>query len=243
MFSYDYFDLVLGLSDSPVSLIGHDIGGAVAIGFSAKYPDLCQAVCLISPVGIRYNSIKKEEALKMKYVGEYMYYKRRFGIADEVEGQYFDNSPECLHKQLIEKQKSMITWQLNNTNGYLGAILSSIRSFPLRGMEELFTAVGRFERPVLVLWGEGDHVTSYARSINIAERCFPKGYVVTVAECGHHPLVEKFTDVMTEILSFFKLAHEEIDRQVAEARAKLDLEAQDDAVRDGHDTFGNGNYN
>jgi pimeloyl-ACP methyl ester carboxylesterase len=200
---------VLGLADNPVSLIGHDMGGAVAVGFAAKYPDLCLSLCLLAPVGIKYMEMESESWLKQKYFGEYVMYNSRNSLASKAENIFFDTSPECPYRELVDKYTSMINWQIDNTNGYLGAILSGIRLFPLRGMDELFTAVGRFDRPVLVLWGTDDGVASYSRSINIMERCFPKGYVVGVRDCGHHPLIEQFTDVMTEILSFHKICHED----------------------------------
>lgn len=200
---------VLGLADSPVSLMGHDLGGAVAVGFAAKYPDLVLSLCLIAPMGIKYNKFESEKWLKRKYVGEYFMYSRRQTLAARAEETFYNTAADVPHRALIDRHMAMTEWQMNNTNGYLGALLSTIRLFPLRGMDELYTAVGRFERPVLVLWGENDPVASYSRSINIMERCFPKGYVVGVRECGHHPLLEQFTDVMTEVLSFHKIAHED----------------------------------
>jgi hypothetical protein len=200
---------LFGVGEKTGCLFGLDKGAAVAVGFAAKYPDLCLSLCLIAPVGIKYSDIENEEMLKRKMIGEYYMYSGRKKLSAKAELGYFDTTPESSHRALIDKQIDMVDWQINNTAGYLGAILSTIRLFPLRGMDELFTAVGRFDRPVLVLWGEDDTITSYSRSINIMERCFPKGYVVGVRECGHVPLAEQFTDVMTELLSFHKIVHED----------------------------------
>lgn len=44
------------LSTSPVHLLGHCLGGAVAIGFAVKFPHLCKSICLIDSAGIRLKS-------------------------------------------------------------------------------------------------------------------------------------------------------------------------------------------
>jgi pimeloyl-ACP methyl ester carboxylesterase len=53
------------------------LGGAVAAGFAAKYPNLCASLSLISPLGIKYRPLKKEGWLNSKYFGEYLMAKRR----------------------------------------------------------------------------------------------------------------------------------------------------------------------
>ena len=87
---------------------------------------------------------------------------------------------------------------------------STFRLFPVRGMEELFTAIGRHSRPVLVIWGEHDKICPYRKSIEVLEAAFPKGYIVDIRECGHNPIVEKFDETMTEVLAFHKQTYDTV---------------------------------
>jgi pimeloyl-ACP methyl ester carboxylesterase len=160
--------VVLGLSTHPVSFIGYDLGGAVATGFCAKYPDLCQSLTLIAAMGCKYRVLEKEALIKKKYFGEYIVFKRRGTFGPAQEDDFHDTHIEAPHRAMIDKQIAMINWQILNTPGYLGAILSTIRLFPMRGMEELFTAIGRFKRPVLVLWGDNDEITPYKKCIKVS---------------------------------------------------------------------------
>ena len=196
---------VLGVvTNSKVSLIGFDMGGAVATGFAAKYPNLCASLTLINPIGVKYRKMKSESMLMRKYVGEYMILNSKSNLVSIQEKDFFDLSPESPHRPLIDRQVAMVQWQLDRTAGYLGALLSAVRLFPLRGMEELYTAVGRHPRPVMVIWGTEDEVCNYAPCVRKMEQSFPKGCIVDIKDCGHNSVFEKFDEVVTELLCFHK---------------------------------------
>jgi len=135
----------LGLSDKAAGLIGYDLGGAVAVGFAARYPHFCKSLTLISPIGIVYRSGFNEKNLTPKYTGEFEMAKQRkiISLPEMQEVDFFTVTPDAPHRYLIDKQIAMVEWQVKNTPGYLGSILSLIRSFPMRDMDELFSAVGR----------------------------------------------------------------------------------------------------
>ena len=49
----------------PVSLLGHSLGGALAIGFSSKYPDMVKELFLIDSKGVRHNGSLLDEILTL----------------------------------------------------------------------------------------------------------------------------------------------------------------------------------
>ena len=192
------------MTNSKVSLIGFDLGGAVATGFAAKYPNLCASLTLIAPIGAKYKRMKNEKMLSRKYIGEYMILNSKSALVSAQEADFHDKHAEAPHRPLIDRQAAMVQWQLDCTAGYLGAMLSAIRLFPLRGMEELYTAVGRHPRPVLIVWGTEDEVTPYKPCVRKMEKSFPKGCIVDIQSCGHNSVFEKFDEVVTELLCFHK---------------------------------------
>jgi pimeloyl-ACP methyl ester carboxylesterase len=197
---------VLKLSDSPVAFIGYDMGGAVATGFAAKFPNYCLSLTLISPLGIKFKSSLNEKVMQRKYSGIYYMSKQKKILEDLQESDFHDADMLSSHRYLIDKQKLMIKWQIKYTNGYLASLLSTYRYFPVRNMEELFTSIGRHPRKTLVIWGIQDKVCNYKKCIRAIEEDFPHGTVLDVADCGHNCVFEKFEDVAREILSF----HEEV---------------------------------
>lgn len=76
------------------------MGGAVAAGFAAKYPNLCASLSLVSPLGIKYKPIQSEQWLQRKYFGEYMMMKQRRTLAAQQEGDFYDKSEDSPHRYL-----------------------------------------------------------------------------------------------------------------------------------------------
>lgn len=180
------------------------MGGAVAAGFAAKYPNLCASLSLVSPLGIKYRPLKKEGWLNSKYFGEYLMLQRRHTIHLDQEADFYDKTPDSAHHYLIDRQTAMVQWQVLHTPGFLGAVLSTYRNFPMRSMDELFTAIGRHPRPTLSVWGDRDVICTYKKCIRVTEESFPKGIIVDIADCGHNVPSEKFEDLVKELLTFHK---------------------------------------
>lgn len=155
-------------------------------------------------MGIAYMEIEKEESLKKPMIGECYWSSAKRNILEEGEAFFYDTSKEAPHRYHIDKQVAMVQWQMENTPGYMGALLSSIRTFPLRSMEELYAAVARHPRSVLIILGDQDAVTDYAEVTSSMEACFEKATIVDIRDAGHNPIAEKFNETMLEILSFAK---------------------------------------
>lgn len=192
----------LGLNNTPASIIGYDLGGAVAAGYAAKYPTICAGLIFMSPIGIRYRDIKKEKLLQSKYIGEYIIRKRRYEIASMQQDDYYNTSTDAQHRIYIDKQMDAVRWQIEHTPGYLGAVLSTIRKFPLRLMDELYIAIGRHRRPVLVLLGDKDVVCPYVLCMNKCMSFFPSASIIDVRDCGHNIIAEKLDESGNEIICF-----------------------------------------
>ena len=193
----------LKLSNVPIQLIGHGMGGLIATGFCAKYPSVVTALTLLAPMGLGYMPIPNIKFLRIPVISNFFWFKKR-NIKQEGEAFFFDLSEETPHRYLIDKQIAMAQWQMENTPGYMEAVLSSLLVLPLASTEELYAAVGRHPRPVLVLWGDQDTVTPYAAGVLSMRACFERGTIVDVRYAGHNILAENFNDTMNEILAFSK---------------------------------------
>jgi pimeloyl-ACP methyl ester carboxylesterase len=194
----------LNLTKKPAAFVGYDMGGSVAAGFAAKYPNLCASLSLLNALGIKYKPLHNEKLFNRKYAGEYFMSRQKNKLAAQQDHDFFDKDSVSTHRYLIDKQSAMVTWQIKNTPGYLGALLSTYRYFPLRGMEELYTAIGRHPRKALIIWGDHDVVCPYRKCVKLMEESFPRGNIVDVLDCGHNCVFEKFEDVVRELLAFNK---------------------------------------
>jgi len=100
IFTHLYMNIALNLTRParPAAFVGYDMGGAVAAGFAAKYPNLCASLSLVSPLGIKYKPIQSEQWLQRKYFGEYMMMKQRRTLAAQQEGDFYDKSEDSPHR-------------------------------------------------------------------------------------------------------------------------------------------------
>lgn len=178
------------------------MGGVVATGFAAKYPRQCAGMTLVGPMGFQYHKMKREALFRKRVIGELLILRRKRSIVRRQLLDFYDSKMTSPHLKHMQKQTAMVQWQLENTPGYLGAILSTLRFFPLRGMEELYAAVGRYPRPTLILWGYNDIVCNFRKSKANVEDTFPNAFIVDIKSCGHNVLCEKFDEAMAEILHF-----------------------------------------
>jgi pimeloyl-ACP methyl ester carboxylesterase len=135
-----------------VSILGYCLGGAVGVGFAARYPDLCKSLSLISPVGIKTSFLGEYKVYLQPYCfGEAVFLLRKYSLPERQKYHYFNSSERTSHWPLVQKQIAMVQYQLQSTPGYLGALLSAYREFPFR-LEELMAVVGLHSRPVLIIW-------------------------------------------------------------------------------------------
>jgi pimeloyl-ACP methyl ester carboxylesterase len=194
----------LGYHDKPFSLIGYDLGGAIAAGFAARFPHLTASLTMIGPIGVLFNGPFDEGSFKTKYFGEYSIHKQRETLPTKQEDDFYAIEDNSSHRYLIDKQVAMSEWQLKNSPGYLGALLSLYRYFPIRDMEEIYYAIGRHTKNVLVIWGGRDKICPYSKCIKFMEKAFPSATIVDITDCGHNCVFEKFEEVVTELLQFHR---------------------------------------
>lgn len=141
--------------DQPVDLVGLSMGGAIAVHFAAKHPERVRKLALIAPAGLPSEAPLITQALKIEGVGEWL--ARVVGphvILNQAEKVIGDKP--ALVNEVQRNFKQTMDYQ-----GYFEGLLSTVRHFPLNGMEEQFRNVGQQDRKVLVLWGEADSVVPF----------------------------------------------------------------------------------
>lgn len=129
---------------------------------------------------------------------------RRSKMAESQAELFYDTSFNSEHRPLVDKQMNMVNWQLANTPGYIGAILSTYRYFPLSSMGDLFAVAGRRQREVLIIWGDDDELFPWRKAKPVMEYSFPNADIQVLEQCGHNPIFEKFEEVATSLAEFYK---------------------------------------
>jgi pimeloyl-ACP methyl ester carboxylesterase len=203
---------VLGIDR--VSVVGHSLGGGVAMTFSYLYPERVSRLGLVASGGLgkELSPIFRAANLPVapKYVMRAIFHPRTRvarRLATEIaflagpdplfarRGEFSHETAEWLEEMEDPAAQAAFLSMLRASSNVLGQAISALDRLHLA------------ERyPVLIVWGANDRVfpVSHARR---AGRLLPEARVEVFQDCGHMPQVEKapeFIEVMLDWLATTK---------------------------------------
>jgi pimeloyl-ACP methyl ester carboxylesterase len=144
----------LGLA-GPVALIGYSMGGAISIAFAARHPQRVAQLALIAPAGLPFARPTIARALQVPLLGELL--MLGFGRNTTLKGVklLFDQQPER-GREYADNLAKVIDF-----SGYYDGLLSTLRHYPLNGLEAEWAELGRRQTPTLLLWGDHDRTVPF----------------------------------------------------------------------------------
>ncbi len=198
---FDYVgiaDRVAGLldADDPVALVGHSLGGKVAMVLALRHPDLVERLCVVDVSPVAYDRLSQFESYIAAMRGlDLGSLSRR----DDADAALADAVPDPTVRgfllQNLRRDGEGWRWQVNLD--VLGADLSEIGGWP----EDRLSGATPYPGPVLWLaGGRSDYVApTYAAAM---DRWFPTNRLVTIKQAGHWVHSEQ-PEVFLEVLRRF----------------------------------------
>ncbi len=195
-FNHQLDDLLTHLKiDSDFHLIGYSMGGAIATGFAATYPARVRRLVLLASAGmtlVETPLIKfirdRGVAGKWLMLAAYPVQLRR-GIRAEQE-------LTTASSDISKGQEAQLNFQ-----GFIPAVLASVRGILSRPIEGEHMALRRNGLPVLALWGAEDDVIPASAMGQLA--VWNRDVTHEVIEGAGHGLPYTHTDeVLTHIATF-----------------------------------------
>ena len=147
--------LITGLAlETPLTLVGYSMGGANVIDYAAVHPEQIKQLILIAPAG--YMGDPGSAAWVAKpVIGEW--FATVFGnqyAGDAIESEI---AKGLAPKAMYEKFKAQAAFK-----GYTGALLSTLRHYPMHDLSHRYKIVGEAGIPVSAIWGTADQVVPYS---------------------------------------------------------------------------------
>jgi pimeloyl-ACP methyl ester carboxylesterase len=182
---------------APFNLLGYSMGGAIAVNYLALRPGAAKRLALIAPAGFPDPGGTMAKLLNlvnlpvivdwlMAGAGMSRRVNRRTAILD-----------------MVERYIEQIAYK-----GYLRSLISTVRHFPLYGMQAQFEQVGRQSLPVSVIWGDLDAIVPYANAAKV-KRAIPQLQLTTI-KGGRHAIPYTEAELVAAVLApFFTAAPEE----------------------------------
>jgi pimeloyl-ACP methyl ester carboxylesterase len=183
-------------SDGPVTLVGHSLGGKVAMVLALRHPELVERLCVVDVSPVAYDHLSQFEGYVAAMRGLDLASLKQRGDADVAMSEAVpDATVRAFLLQNLRRDGDGWRWQMNLD--VLGADLSVIGSWP----EERLADTPPYQGPVLWVAGAGsDYIKpAYAEAM---DRWFPRNRSVTVKEAGHWVHAEQ-PEVFLEVLRRF----------------------------------------
>ena len=184
------------------TLVGHSLGGLVALRATLECPERIEALVLVDSVGLGREVNPLLVLSSLPGYGELAatWSATTLGAEQRALARSFllfarpDRSPD----RWWDDQRRLV-----RTPGFLSAALAAQRSIvgPWGQREVLLDELARLAVPVLVIWGASDLVVPAAHAHTAVER-LRDGRLAVLSGCGHLPQVERPEEFVAALEGF-----------------------------------------
>jgi len=180
----------------PVDLVGVSMGGALAVDFTASYPDRVKDLVLIAPM---INSLKNDTNFKLMRIpllGEFLTRLIAVKVMSERAAQLMQKSPKAAEYARQFKDQTLF-------KGFEKASLAAARSDAWADYTADYQKVGQQNHRILLIWGTADSDIS-PEMVQAMQKALPNVVFKQIDGVGHDPQVEVPDLVNSLILEFLK---------------------------------------
>ena len=139
----------------PVSLVGYSMGGANVISFTARYPERVKQLILIAPAGFVPQQTGLIALVLVPGFGDWL--MTMIGESIVMEGVQKEIEAGRAVPDMKVKFKEQLRYR-----GYLPALLSTMRHYPMNDLHSVYEKVGKSGIPTAAIWGTGDSTVPFA---------------------------------------------------------------------------------
>ncbi|HEX5860718.1 MAG TPA: alpha/beta fold hydrolase [Nocardioides sp.] len=180
----DYLDLAdrvaeLFSADSPVTLVGHSMGGKIAMVLALRRPELVDRLCVVDVSPVAYDNTREFAGYVAAMRGlDLSGLERRSDADDRLRDEVPNSTVRSFLLQNLRREDHAWRWQVNLD--VLGDQLDQLGGWPEDRLADLTPYDGR------VLWVGGDR-SDYVREeyAEAMDRWFPRNRRVTIKGAGH----------------------------------------------------------
>jgi pimeloyl-ACP methyl ester carboxylesterase len=181
-------------------IIGHSLGGRIAIRFAAEFPEMTRRLVLVASSGLGTEVPLSLRLTSIPHVGELLWRPSRSTVGLGLKG--IVHNPAVITREMVDA-----SYQCAGRPGSGQSFLSVLRAgVNWRGQRGSFVQstrddLARISRPTLVIWGKQDHVLPPAHA-QVVAKIVPNATLVFVDRCGHLVPLERPDEFNSAVLKF-----------------------------------------
>lgn len=164
--------------EGPIDLLGHSLGGAVAIQIALLFPRLVRRLILVDAAGLPPAQALSLHAISLPFAPRTYAESRRL-LSTAVRSPLLNNALVAFGAAVYKGRRRNRPQLLK----LLAAIAAGEDAVPVKRLS-------RIHQPTLVLWGDKDLVFPVATGRRMAE-ALPNGRLEIIPRCGHVPPTER----------------------------------------------------
>jgi pimeloyl-ACP methyl ester carboxylesterase len=145
---------------TPVSIVGLSQGGGITVTFAARHPKLVKKMVLCAPVGFSVKLPFLAKLTRAPLVGDWLMTVFGKQVLLGQAGRHLNN--ESMAKEMREKMAEQLKYK-----GYLPALLSMLRNYPMHHMSNIYNQAAKHNIPTLLIWGDADSIVPFRHSKKI----------------------------------------------------------------------------
>jgi pimeloyl-ACP methyl ester carboxylesterase len=180
----------------PIDLVGHSLGGGVAITLAALRPRLIRRLILVAPAGMRPFPSPISRLLASSADAALSARRRAVSLTELPWGRRLLLAMTAADGAGLPPARARQMVQASSTAQRTEAALWTITSIDLRPV------LARVAAPLGVIWGEADR-TVPLRALDEVTKARPDARVIRLANAGHVPMVEQpeaFAEALESLL-------------------------------------------
>jgi pimeloyl-ACP methyl ester carboxylesterase len=204
-------DLLDSLGVKQISVVGHSMGGMLAVRFALMFPDRVQKLALVNPIGLEdwktlvsYHSIDESYATELKATRE--------SIKEYERTNYFGGNWKPEYDTLIEipagwtrhPDYPKVAWDSALTSDMIFT-QPVLYEFPLLHVKTLLIIGQRDRTAIGKAWASPqvrETMGNYPALGRLAARSIPEAELVEIPNAGHLPQVEAFQPYIDALQGF-----------------------------------------
>jgi pimeloyl-ACP methyl ester carboxylesterase len=181
-------------------VVGHSLGGRLAIRFAAEFPEMTEHLVLAASSGLGKGVPLSLRLTSIPYIGELLWRPSRTTIGLGLKGIVYN--PAVITPEMVDA-----SYQCAARPGSGSSFLNVLRTgVNWRGQRESFVRLtrddlSRISAPTLVIWGRQDRVLPSAHAQVIAD-IVPNAKLVFFEHCGHLLQLERPDEFNSVVLKF-----------------------------------------
>jgi pimeloyl-ACP methyl ester carboxylesterase len=205
----DLYAFAKGLELTKFHLVGHSLGGGVAMQFTLDHPDMVQTLILIGPAPAEGMPNARKGGPFSSMLPGFLNPKRYLLSDTAIDAVYRNTRTLGTSRHIIHRALVKMTPTMEHKDDFESLVDDAVHMSPdamvghLKSLESwnVMDQLDKITTPTLILWGEKDSICPREGLVRTVER-LKNGKLIVWRNCGHSPQMEKPDRFMNLLLKF-----------------------------------------